>query len=100
MIKHAHTLGQIEMLRTLGFHKQANDMVAELAAREAAEAAAKSAPAAAGAGGLMSRLKGSVPLKAGLGIGGLVAAGMVGHQMGQTPQMEVTPSAPISPMFP
>lgn len=93
----AHLTGQITALTRLGLTKHANDLAAQVAAAEAASAAPA---AAAKAPGLLQRLGGKIPAKAGLGLGALVGAGMLGHQMGQQPQMEVVPSAPIAPMFP
>jgi hypothetical protein len=92
----AHLTGQITALTRLGLTKHANDLAAQVAAAEAAAAPA----AAAKAPGLLQRLGGKIPAKAGLGLGALVGAGMLGHQMGQQPRMEVVPSAPIAPMFP
>ncbi len=92
----AHNTGRIAALNRLGLTKHANDLAAQIAAAEAAAAPA----AAAKAPGLLQRPGGKIPAKAGLGLGALVGAGMLGHQMGQQPQMEVVPSAPIAPMFP
>lgn len=92
----AHITGKIAALTRLGLTKHANDLAAQIAAAEAVAAPA----AAAKAPGLLQRLGGRIPAKAGLGLGALVGAGMLGHQMGQQPQMEVVPSAPIAPMFP
>ncbi len=92
----AHLNGRIDALTRLGLTKHANDLVAQLAAAEAPAAAATAAKAP----GLLQRLGGRIPAKAGLGLGALVGAGMLGHQMGQQPQMEMVPSAPIAPMFP
>lgn len=92
----AHNTGRIAVLTRFGLTKHANDLAAQIAAAEAA-----SAPAAATkAPGLLQKLRGSMPAKAGLGLGALVGAGMLGHQLGQQPQMEVVPSAPVAPMFP
>lgn len=97
MVDLPYVHGQICVLRRLGLEKQANDLVAQVAAAEGLPM--PKAPSRLS--GLMSKLQGrSLPAKAGLGIGALVGAGMLGRELTQQPRMEVVPSAPIQPLFP
>lgn len=103
MLKTAYTHGQLaaferfgvspEIARGLAKHA---DLVEQVAAAERALPA--KAPAAQGWFQKLRNAK--VPLGIGLGIGGLVGGGMVLNDLRRTPEMQVTPSAPIAPLMP
>ena len=49
---------------------------------------------------MFAKLRGApMPLKGGLALGGLLAAGLAAHDISQPPQMEVVPSAPLAPLY-